>query len=737
MAEDQTTYRRGAWAALVGLGVQLALSIAILLTGLWARSLPMQAAAWYVFGGLPVWLVLLMLFYQKRIERAESLEFEQLSGRDTQAATIFDEHAADLQVARNRVRRIEKWGLGIVSAALSVYLLAVGLSLFTINLRKITVVEVATQLKSSDPESPAGVIRTTEAISPEQLSKLVLGPTASPIGMMFLCLGIAFAAFVVARYLSGMTRIHALQQLRGGAGYLMGNALVTLLLAIAALSPKIEWGHPYALAYLSLVIPGFMTLLGAEVLFTLLLSVYRPRRPGEIVRPAFDSRLLGLLTSPESLAKTVNEAINYQFGFEVSRSWFYQLLSRSITPLTIIGLVVLVLISSIVIVPPQDQAIVTRLGIIVPYNKAMNQVAYPPGLHLKWPWPIGGVMSRPVNQIQEIEFGTAKGHVDENVAMLWTNPHGQGMEDFFTVPAPPDTQVQQVSANLDQPTPTPTDTPSPLVNPNQAQHAPGAFLLGVKVVVQYRIKDLARYLMSSADPDKQLLALSEVQVNHYLVTKDIDELLGNGRLTAGDVLRGKIQSAVDADALGIEIVYVNLLGAHPPQDQQVAESFLKVIGALQTSASLVDEAHRKRAETLSSVAGSEEMATRIVDADKVYETLRSGQDTGAIKEQETKIESLIAQAGGESAQIVYDAISYRWDTSVQASSEASRFKAELKSYRYAPEYYKARRYYRVLSEGMADARKFVIDPRAKVPATIRIDLKDVESGLDFIKRQDQ
>ena len=51
---------------------------------------------------------------------------------------------------------------------------------------------------------------------------------------------------------------------------------------------------------------------------------------GRITRALYDSRLVGVLAQPEGLVATAAQTLDYQFGFKVSETWFYQFLQRSI-----------------------------------------------------------------------------------------------------------------------------------------------------------------------------------------------------------------------------------------------------------------------------------------------------------------------------------------------------------------------------------------------------------------------
>ncbi len=122
-----------------------------------------------------------------------------------------------------------------------------------------------------------------------------------------------------------------------------------------------------------------MFLMAAEIIFNFVLNLYRPRIADEVPRPAFDSRVLSLLSAPDSIVKSINEAVNYQFGFDITSSWGYQLLLRSTAWLILFGVFSLAALNTMVIVEPHQQAIKLAGGSIV-----RNEV-HKSGIMWKWP----------------------------------------------------------------------------------------------------------------------------------------------------------------------------------------------------------------------------------------------------------------------------------------------------------------------------------------------------------------
>jgi len=695
MAHDQETYRRGRSAALLGGVIQLALAVTVLLLGLWAESRAINAAGWYLLGGLPIWIVLWLLYNQHRLERIESLEAEQLSAKDRQAAAMFGDHADELSLARRRIDKLYKWGLSAVSILVSVYLVAIGL----------------TELHGE--RTPA--VQRTPAMA-EDANVMVLIVVMASIG---------FIAFVVARYLAGMTKVREWQLLRGGAGYLMGNFLVALLVVIASVA--ISMGNDVVFKLLAIIVPAIMVLVGVEMLLTFLLGAYRPRRPGEVPRPAFDSRVLGLLTSPESLGRIISETLNYQFGFEITRSWFYQLLSKAVTPLVIFAILVLVLFSSVVIVEPYEQAVITT-------NGRITRIA-DPGLCFKMPWPIGGVEHYPVGRTSVFSVGSAEaehrheGHEEHEVAILWTESHTMGKEEYLVTAPTTRSQAQEEESDRES-----------------GGGAPGVSLLAGEVIVQYRIRrdeGLKQYVTAAAKPEDAISAIADRRVAQYYLSRDVDELLTRGRFEAGDKLRSQIQADVDEMQVGLEVLFVCLSNVHPPMDGDVAASFQQQIEAELEQQTAIEMAKAQAIHHLASAAGSSQYGHQIDEAILELEQLKQergglADDKGAlqakdqqIRAKKVEIDRMLTTAGGAAAKKIYDARAYRWQRGISERAKADRFTAELAAYNQAPRYYLAKRRLDAIAAGLANSRKIIIGAGVKAPI-IELDMKETRSALSDI-----
>lgn len=675
MSQDQLTYTRAATASLIGLGAHIVLFVLLLILGLYAESKAVLAVTFYSVPGLPIWVLLWLIYKQHQLERAESLEANKLAESDARSAAIFDEAGSQLAQAKSRLDNLYKWGIRLVSGFTAIYLIGVGVLLLYLN---------------------------NSALKNGTLAENPLSETVNIVLIGLMLVVAAFGGFLVARYVSGMTRADSWQALRGGASTLIGNVFLGVLPIIAA-TALFYFGNNAGFVYLAIIIPAVMILLGIEVVFGMVLGFYRPRKGDEFVRPAFDSRLLGWLTRPESIGKIFSETLNYQFGFEVSKSWFMRLLGKALLPLAGVCLAVVIGMTSVVIVQPHQQAVITN-------NGAFVRIAEP-GLSFKTPWPFGSAEKHDVDRIHSIRLGSRihAGYGDmKDMPILWTNQHvEEGMKEELLITAPPPGAGK--TGNKDS------------VLGEQ---------IGADIDVNYRIADLKLYAgiaeptKGTTDPEALLQTIAQQEVTRYFATNDTDELLSSGRATAGTDLQAAIQKELDNYAVGLEIVFVSVSGVHPPQE--VADDYHARINALQESQTAEAKALQEADIILATVAGDRERAARLSDLVKAYKEL-----TGELKQldendanraalqaeaarQRVAIELLMIESGGAVGQRMAQARAERWSRSLSAEARDKRLTAEIKAYASAPRYYPVSRYLDALVAGLENRPKTIIGSDAEL-----------------------
>ena len=684
MNQDQLTYTRATTASLIGLSMQFVLALLLVILGLYAESKAILAGAFYTLPGLAIWLLLWLIYKQHQLERAEALEANKLAQTDARSAALFEEAGSQLAQAKTRLDNLYKWGVRTVSGITAAYLIGVGILLLYLNQ---SAINAGTLPQNPINESTNGIL----------------------VGMLLL-VG-AFGGFLVARYVAGMTRMDSWQALRGGASTLIGNVFLGVLPVIGAII-LLFIGNDAGFVYLAIIIPAIMVLLGVEVVLGMVLGFYRPRKGDEFVRPAFDSRLLGWLTRPESIGKIFSETLNYQFGFEVSKSWFMRLLGKALLPLVGVCLVVVIGMTSLVIVEPHQQAVVTT-------NGAFIRIAGP-GLSFKTPWPFGKAEKYDVERVHSIRLGS-RAHIDDEHKItgpiLWTNPHvEEGATEELLITAPP-----------------------PSIGTTGSKDSVLGEMIGADIDVKYRISDLKKYAgiedpeMGTTNPQTLLQTIAQHEVTRYFATNDTDELLSSGRATAGSDLQSAIQQELDQYAVGLEVVFVSVSGVHP--SQEVAGDYHARINALQESQTAEAKALQEADMILAMVAGDRERAARLSEMVQAYIDLSAqikqlAQDTPKRAEvqaqadrQRVAIELLMIESGGAVGQRMAEVRATRWSQALGAESRDKRLAAELQAYKNAPRYYPVSRYLDVLVAGLANRPKTVIGSDA--------DLSNPEVVLDL------
>ena len=451
-------------------------------------------------------------------------------------------------------------------------------------------------------------------------------------------------------------------------------------------------------------------------------------------RPAFDSRVLSLVAAPDSIVRSINEAVNYQFGFDITSSWGYQLLLRSTAWLLGLGTAVLVAMSCVVVVPPGQQAVRLRGGAIV------GEV-YESTVMLKWPWPVETAAVHDVARIRTLVLGPKPMKV--GAVNTWGDEAARDQDRFPYMVAAPNVseQVRREAGSSG------TDDAA-------AQSVAERFaLVDADVVMSYRIApggllawldfaSEARFRRAGADVRERLvrdIALREV--TQHLATQPMDDVLSPRGDSLVRSLRERIQGALDRAGSGVEVVAVQVPALRPPAGEG-AGMFEEISIDRQNARKLREEADRLVRASMAAMAGTPERAGEIVAAIEAYERAErsSGESAPETLEARAKAETLIMQSRGAAAGLIAAARARRWAIVMGAAGDAAQVLGQAPSYRAAPELYKQFRTMQVLGRALASARaKYVLGPGVSGRTDLDVTMKQAESGLnlsDYLERKE-
>lgn len=542
---DRSTQKNG----LVNLAVALLIFIAAFALTVFTGTLAGQAAS--VFLGLTV-VVTLVSWFQMRLEeneRLEKLELEELAR--SRGASLFEAKDGGSFPARSSREQFEKYFV----PGFTVVLLLVEIG-------------------------AAWLLWSWSGKNPLNLKE---GGETAALSMFFIFFGLLF---LFGRFSTTMARLEDNRLLRPGASFLLAGAYVCAFTAVGI--GGVEAKYANADLWVARGLCGLLGLMAVENLLTLLLEIYRPRLKGKVQRPLYESRVVGLLGQPESLFTTAAQTLDYQFGFKVSETWFFQACRENLPTLLLVQLAVLLLSTSFFFVDAGEQAVREHLG--------RNVGVYGAGAHLKLPWPADKVRRFRTEQIQSFAVGyTPEDSSQETPVILWTVPHAK--EENFLV----GNRATLADGNA---------------STNQADAKPVG-LISVSIPVQYQITNITDWVYRNASPGDLLTNLATAEVVRYLAGSDLDELLSEGRLQAAATLQDRIQAAANARQLGVKIVFVGLRDIHPPTGNDVAKTYENVVGAEQTRLAriLTAEAAAIRTNTL---ADAQAFAiTNVADANRV------------------------------------------------------------------------------------------------------------------------
>ena len=530
----------------IGLINWIILLVATIVAVVLARFLGSTSALAAAFILATGFLVAIVSYFQMRLEereRLEKLEFEELVKSKSSESLFTTE--ADTFAARRSREQFERFFVP-------------GLTLLLVLLQAAAIYWEWRNFRTVTPLVEA---RAAIAISVLGLLTLVL--------------------FIFGKYSSSLAGLEKQRLLRPSASYLLLSAYLCALVALSI--GLVVWGGiARADFYAARIFILLLGLIALELVVSLILEIYRPRVRGKAERLLYESRVVGLLGQPEGVFSTAAHALDYQFGFKVSETWFYRFLEKALAGIIVAQIVLLLLSTSVVFIGTGEQGLIERFG------RPVSSIPLEPGMHFKLPWPIDELNRIATREVQTFNIGFVPDErLEREKTVLWTRPHYK--EEFNLLVA----SSEQISTN------------------QAGQQNVPANLLTVSIPVQYQISDVKAWAYNHADAGQLLEKIATREVVLYLVGVDLIEIMSSGRLKAAQELRERIQARANELKLGVNILFVGLQDIHPPV--KVAEEFQKVVGATQEKEGRILNAQGYRAKTLP--AAEAEAQRKIRDAE--------------------------------------------------------------------------------------------------------------------------
>jgi membrane protease subunit HflK len=711
MRIDHLAYQRATNIAGFGFLLQLAAAVVLLIFGMRAGDEAAWFSSFYLFTGLLVWLGLVIVFNQHKLERLEALEEGELT--ETAAGTsIFDRSGDEIRVAARRLRMMYKWILPLISLIFALVLVLLAWVLFR---------SLASPARAGLPD--------------------LIFMTSNKGWLIAVSLGLSVICFIVSRYLAGMAGQKVWQNLRAGSGVLVGSALVLLAIAAGTIARYFEITEVIQIVAWS--IPVFMCGVAAEVVLNLLLNLYRPRVSGEYPRAAFDSRALSLLATPDSFVRSLNDAVNYQFGFDITSSWGYQLVLRSGAGLCVLGLIILLSLSTISVVGGREQGLRLRSGALIGSGAA---AVHEPGLFWKLPWPLETTAVYDISSIRPLPLTPMD--TTRRAGFLWEDelplPPGVKLDPFIVRRSRLEVDPEGV-VKIER------DVQAATSDDSSGDYA----LVDMLIQLEYRIlveadgePGLLRYLQfgtetyafnkRTSERERAWRALALSVVTRYMSTQTLDDVLSDHRANLSGELLKLIQDIFDVHQVGIEVVMVDIPLVRPAGEAAVGFQDLPL--AMQQRDQVVARAQRSRTSLFTAIVGDPDMVSAIEDSIDTVDNARferdrllreHGKDAAVtvaadkkFRERVVEAEALLFKGGGQASTIVDLAERDRWVEIMNNRSKAGRVQSQVAAFHAAPELYRQRAIMQAYVNGLSGLRKYIVGiPPERM--NVNVELRDL------------
>lgn len=376
----------------------------------------------------------------------------------------------------------------------------------------------------------------------------------SPVHTALIAVVLMMVSALAGAFMVGQSRMPGFRWLRPVGAWLLMGFLTLCAAAVSALffSNNIVEVDPL----ISKVCFWIFVVLGAEFIVNFVIEFYRPRTLGES-RPVFESQLLALFTEPGGVLRNIASALDYQFGFKVSGTWIYGFIERSFFPVLLLWAVLLWGFSAVHEVGPNN------VGIREQFGRAMTEEILPPGIYFTLPYPFGTVRQFSCTEVKTLIIGETPESAEERAAspvVLWTNAHGGAKEPFLVAVREEDGG----SASA------------------ESQESASVSFINMAIPIEYRIREdgVSQYAYGNASPEDVLRKLGEQVVVEYLAGVTMEEFMGEGRGHAESVLRERLQLLADQNELGVEIIRIAVMDAHPPVEQ-VAPAYQEYVASIE------------------------------------------------------------------------------------------------------------------------------------------------------------
>lgn len=379
--------------------------------------------------------------------------------------------------------------------------------------------------------------------------------------------------------------------------------------------------------------------------------------------------------------------------------------------LALTGMVALWLLSGVILLNPDEQAVVTRFGRI--------QEQLGSGLHWRWPWPLEQIVRERTELIRSVAVGYRdSGKKSPTIGTTSVRDLLAGSPNSLT------RKIGGIGADQGVGSLPTVEWTSAHEDRDHVGLAEESVMLTADEVpvelmaeVQYRVSELKQFAFAgSRTPDEVLRAAAEGVLREVAATASLDNLLTDERARFERQSLAMLRQRVEQYQLGVEIVDLQWLDVHPPQ--AVVPAYRHVADALEDRELLVNEAESYASRTLLGAIGERALVILQNDAKKGHADSITSAARADWKLTDELWQRLVDSSSGESllsgnaASLLLQGQTASIRHQQSALGTAERFnKLYAESVRY-PKLTREQLYWSIITDVLSQRPLTIIDPKA-------------------------
>lgn len=323
---------------------------------------------------------------------------------------------------------------------------------------------------------------------------------------------------------------------------------VLLAISLSEVLASLGLSAAFWLAWMSALL---VVAVAAELLLRAAATLFLPAPPIDKARSVADSTIAGLIRPTLPTFRTVNRALEQQFGIDLARSWALDFIRRASLPFVFLLVLAAWGLTAITSLGLNERGVYERFGAPVE--------VLGPGLHVHLPWPLGTIRRVDLGVLHDIPIGmppVAGAHVPASLAIVPTSAEA----------------VPPASADRLWDQPHPSEQSYLVASAERGKQSFELVDIEMRLIYRVGLSDAAALKATYAvvDQSELIRAAASRLLARYFASHTLLGVLTDNRETFTTEFRTALQTELDRLGTGIDAVAAVVEAIHPPQGAAAA-----------------------------------------------------------------------------------------------------------------------------------------------------------------------